>query len=354
MIDPTDIHIASTDDRRRHPATLGLIAATILSLAAVIGVGARGWIGTPFPGFFVLTNGVVPSIGRAEWPRDHGSLYQGAVVAVDGAAVDGNDDVYAQVVARPEGSSLAYTLRRAHGTATHTVPSRTFSSSDYWAIFGAYLGTGILYLGLALLTLWYLPTTRLGHALLAVGALGGLYALSAIGIYGPGASLRLHALVEACLPAAFVALALVFPRERWTLIRPGVALASALSLILAVLYQLLLDQPAAYSVLHAACETYLGVAGLALTAHLLVHAARRPATHSLLLPATAGALLGLGAPAVTVILSGLTGGRLPVNVMTTTAFLFPLCLGSGLLRDGLHQRVALSTAVPGHPAAQRV
>ena len=55
----------------------------------------------------------------------------------------------------------------------------------------------------------------------------------------------------------------------------------------------------------------------------------------LLRSATAGVLLGLAVPAVVMTISGLSGGRLPVNICTATAFLFPLCFGYGIVRECL-------------------
>ena len=61
--------------------------------------------------------------------------------------------------------------------------------------------------------------------------------------------------------------------------------------------------------------------------------------------AVAGALLGIGVPAVIMVLSGLSGGALPVNFVTVTAFLFPLCIGYGLLREHtLAARLPLAAA----------
>jgi hypothetical protein len=156
--------------------------------------------------------------------------------------------------------------------------------------------------------------------------------------------MRLHALAEAFFPAALVNLTCVFPRERRGIALPVVATAWWLSLALAIPYQLLLHQPAAYSILHAACETYMGLAGLGFGAALIVERARAPhAPTALLRGAVAGAILGLGVPAVIMTISGLTGGGLPVNVCTATAFLFPLCLGYGLVRERLARRVRLAT-----------
>jgi hypothetical protein len=169
-----------------------------------------------------------------------------------------------------------------------------------------------------------------------LGSTGGIYTLSAIGIYEPYGGFRIHALAEAFFPAGVVYLGLVFPHERGSLVKPGVAVAYWISLGLAVPYQLLLDQPGAYSVMHAASETYLGLASLGLTVSLVVHyASAADDDKPFLRSATAGVLLGLAVPAVVMTLSGLSGGRLPVNICTATAFLFPLCFGYGIVRECL-------------------
>lgn len=314
-----------------------LVAAALMAVAATLGAGlsARDWIGRPFPGFFVLANRVVPSVGLPRWAgsRD-GSIYQRAVVAVDGEPVAGNAQVYARVAERPAGTMFTYALRRGATTDMLALASDRFSTEDYWTVFGAYLASGVLYLALGLLAAWLHPRAHLGRALLCAGGAGGIYALSAVGFYDAGGAMRVHALAEAFFPAALVYLALVFPRERGRMLLPLGAMAWWLSLALAVPYQLLLGQPGAYSMLHATCETYLAVAGLALIATLLVARARAAErSDTVLRGATAGALLGLGVPAVVMMISGVTGGGLPVNVSAWTAFLFPLCFGWGLLRE---------------------
>ena len=95
----------------------------------------------------------------------------------------------------------------------------------------------------------------------------------------------------------------------------------------------------AYSIVHAACETYLGIAGIATGAMLIVEWTRAPReAGTLLSSAVAGALLGLGMPAVVMVISGLSGGRLPVNVCSLTAFMLPLCIGFGIVRERLAWR----------------
>lgn len=313
--------------------------AALVTIAATVAIGANAstWIGTSFPGFFVLGNRVIPSIGLTSWSgtRD-GVVYQRAVVAIDGAPVASSDDVYRRVAAEPAGRIFAYTFRHSTTTETLSLASHRFSSTDYSAIFGAYLVNGCLYVALALLAAWLIPETSLGRALLFVGGVAGIYALSAVGLYGPEGPTRVHVLAEAFFPATLVYLGVTFPHERGSLAPVIGALGWWLSLALAIPYQLLLGQPGAYSVLHAACEAYLGLAGVGLVVTLIVERARAgDAATPVLRAALAGALLGLGVPAVVMTLSGLTGGTMPVNVAAATAFLFPLCFAWGLLRERL-------------------
>jgi len=310
-------------------------AAAALAVTAVIGLGTGSWIGKTFPGFFVLPTRVIPSVGRVAWSgSSDGSIYQRTVLAVDGTRIQSNDDAYRHVASRPPGTPIAYTLRHGSSTETVTLESRVFSQTDYLIIFGSYLVTGVLYLLLGLLGAWLLPDASIGRALLLLGSAGGVFALSGSGIYAPGADIRIHALAESFFPATMVYLALVFAREQGRYVTPLIAIGWWLSLALAVPYQLLLEQPGAYSLIHAACETYLGVAGLAVGITLIIERARAAdEAGPLLRSALAGALLGLGVPAVIMVISGLSGGAVPVNVMTATAYLFPLCIGYGLLRE---------------------
>jgi hypothetical protein len=321
---------------------IGLAAVTVIVCTTMIGVAASNWISRPFPGFFVLANRVIPSIGLPDWGgiRD-GNVYQHTVVSVDGQPILTGADVYRHVERQEIGRTVTYELRSGIRTETLALASERFRFADYWAIFGSYLATGSLYSLLGLLGMWRFPATHLGRALLYVGSVGGIYGISGVSLYGPSfdAPIRhLHALAEAFLPSAFVYLTLALPRVRPGTVAPLLATACTLSAALAIPYALLLEQPGAYSVVHAACETYMGFAGLALTMSLVFHSTWSPGSHVLLHSATAGALLGLGVPAMVVLISGLSGGGLPVNIVTATAFLFPLCFGYGLVHDGLARR----------------
>ncbi len=82
----------------RDRCLLGAVAIAVLAVTTVIGLGASGWIGRPFPGFFVFPNRVIASVGRTSWSGiGDGVIYQRAVVAIDGVPVTDGAAAYRQV-----------------------------------------------------------------------------------------------------------------------------------------------------------------------------------------------------------------------------------------------------------------
>jgi hypothetical protein len=313
------------------------VAVTAVALTIVLGTAATGWIGTTLPGFFVLPNRVVASVGLTSWSgaRD-ADLYQRTLVAVEGSPVEDAGDVYRRVRGRATSEAVTYAFRSGAATEVLALRAMVFTRLDYWLVFGSYMVCGATYVLLGLLGAWWFQKSALGRALLWVGATGGLFALSAVAMYEPGHAIRVNALAEALFPAALVNLALVYPRQRGGLAATIGTAAWWLSLALAVPYQFLLPMPAAYSVLHGACELYLGIAGAAFIGVLTVERARDgEAADRLLRCVLASALLGLGVPAVVMTSSGATGGPLPVNVCGLTAFLFPLGFAYGVVREAV-------------------
>jgi hypothetical protein len=322
--------------------TVTAAALAAVAVTAVVGMATHSWIGQTFPGFFVLSNRVVASVGRLEWSgsRD-GTLYQSEILEVDGERVAGSADVYDKAARRPEGTRVVYTVRHGGGVQRVAVENRRFVASDYWVVFGSYLATGLLYLVVGLMGTWLVGAADLGRAILLLGATGGIYALTGAGIYAGDADLRLHAAAEAFFPATLIYFATAGSRMSRRYATPLVTCGAWLSGALAVACQLMLNDPGAYSLIHAACEGYMGAAGLGTGAMLIVaHARAGRDAGSLLTASLAGAMLGLGMPAVVMVLSGLSGGRLPVNVCTVTAFMFPLCVAWGVARERLAWRRA--------------
>jgi hypothetical protein len=325
-ITPTRHHAAGFSDGAFVAAVLMAVALTVLTA-----IGARTWLDRPFAGFFVRADRTVAAVGRAAWSGVAGTrLYDRTLVAIDGIAIAGSDDFHRRIAAKPVGSPFAYTLTDGTATDTVTIPSRRFSTLDYWTVFGAYLTTGLCYVLLAILAAWALPARRLGRALLFLGGAGGIFMLSSADLYPPGSSLRVHALAAVLLPAALLQFALVVGQARGRFAAIAQPVAWSVSLAAAAAMQLLIGDPAATRWVSATCDTALGLAFAAATIGLLAARIRVGVQAAPLVSGTA--LFGLAVPAVIFLLAGVRDG-VPLNASATIAFLFPLGTSIALLRD---------------------
>jgi len=75
-----------------------LIGLAAIAVATRTTITSREWIGRPFPGFVLIDNRVIASIGLAHWTGTAvPELYQSEVVAVEGQVVQSTADIYARV-----------------------------------------------------------------------------------------------------------------------------------------------------------------------------------------------------------------------------------------------------------------
>jgi signal transduction histidine kinase len=222
--------------RRVAPLAIG-----VLSLPVVVATiaGTLYWPGRIFPGFFVLENGLVPTIGLYDWTGMRSQLpFHARVTSVEGSAVHDHAGVYAIVESRAEGTRLAYTLVKGDEQHALTVPSMRFTGRDYWLTVGIFAFCGVIALGLGVFVGIVQPATPAAHAFLLQGSVTGLYALTGTALYHP--ELRwltpLHCVVQTVLPATFIHLVLVFPvARRFVQVEPRWLLAPyVLALVLLV------------------------------------------------------------------------------------------------------------------------
>src|SRR5881628_1224610 len=109
---------------------LGAIAIGLaaLLLAARTTLTSAGWVGRVFPGFMLLDNRVVASVGLAHWSGSLVSdLYQSEVVSMDGAAVGSTADVCGSPPcrpARPFATGSAATARNASSRSRRSASGR--------------------------------------------------------------------------------------------------------------------------------------------------------------------------------------------------------------------------------------
>ncbi len=318
---------------------IGIVAsALLLTLTAF---NTTNWIGTTFPGFFLLENRVVPSISLPHWGAEASELFQHQVVAVDGNEVRTSKEIYAYVAGGDPGSVIRYTLRAPDGTATVVeMASRQFSFLDYSLIFGAYLFCALVFTGTGFLVFWLRPDSAASAGLLSACLGLGFYALTGADLYGPHWLFRLHVVAECLFPAGIIHLALVFPTNRLSGARGSALTAIYLPFVLlTVVYQCVLYWPGAYSTLHLVASAAQGLSGVALLAAVIYD---RFTTDSALVRwrigiVGAGAVTAFIGPAVLTGSSGLFGGSVPVNGAAFTAFIFPFSLGFAILRRDLLQ-----------------
>jgi hypothetical protein len=326
-------------------------SAVLLAIAGLILAESAGWRGARFPGFFVMPNRVVPSVGLSGWNGlDEGRpLYQQVVLAVDGNKTTEAVDVYRLAARHRPGDEAEFTFARDGALDRRTLPVRALGGGEYVAIFGMYLVCGLCHLALAVLASARRRNDALARALAAVGWVGAAFCVTAIDLYGPGRFFRLHALAEAMLPAAALHLALVCPRDRLAA-RPGVLpMVYGVALALAAVYQVLLYEPAAYTVLHDLCQALVALPVLALAVMLGLALDDPPPSLGAqgarwLLGAT---LVGFVGPAIVLGVSGMSGGQVPVNASAWVGFVFPLGAAMAL-------RSAARDAVASGPAPRLV
>ena len=315
---------------------LGLLA---VGLTLVCGLSSTRWIDKPFPGFVVLENRVIASVSLPDWTiASQTELYQHAVVAVNDQEVATSDELYAAVRELPAGSPVVYTLEKNLQTSRATLASQMFSLQDYVFLFGAYLinGLGIALIGIIV---WGVrPTAPASPALLSLGLTVGLWAITATDLYSPHWFFHLHVLGEALLPASFIHLALVFPVDRRPWFRAERLWLPYLVLgAVAVVYEVILDHPTVYSLIHNLSTAAAGLSVLFLIGKIgwdywVTHSSViRQQIRVMLL----GSLAGYSFPAVLAMSSSLQGGAVAINYVAFTAFFFPLSIGYVVSKYGL-------------------
>src|SRR5581483_11190934 len=306
----------------RAPVAGAALLAVVGALAVLTGRVGLAWIGSPFPGFFLLRNGVVASISLPGWPAAaHREIFQATLLAVDGEPVRSTAEVYARVAARPAGTRFRYEFERGGVRFARTIPSQRFGWQDGLLVFGAYLANGLVFALLGVGVWMRQPTRAAPTAFLALGLCAAVYALTAVDLYGR------HALAECLLPAVFLHLGLVFPVRR-VAARTAVVASYVPAAALALAYQRWLDEPAGYRVVHAVATAGVVVGLGVVLANAVASYIRAPSDlvrHRVRVVAL-GVLAAFTAPLVVLAASTLEGGRVPVNVVGFTTCLFPLAV----------------------------
>jgi signal transduction histidine kinase len=324
---------------RLRTARLCVVAAC--GVAAICIATSIGWVGTTFPGFFVMNNRVVPSVGLAQWSgTGDDPIYQRYVQTLDGRAVQSAAEIYRTVASAPPGRPFAYGLQTRTGIEVRPIASMTFGWRDFALMFGPLILNGLVFCGVALLV-WVFgarSAATLGTTLFTLDV--GLFCLTALDLYGPGNFFRLHVATEALLPVTLMHLCLVFPVVRLGSHRE-IVLRTLYGTALALLgvYESVLYTPTAYTFVHNTCMAAVGVAGVAMVASC-VHGyvtSTSPLVRRRLAVLAFGIVCGFALPTWVMLASAFEGGARALNLAVFTAFLFPLALAYAVVKHDLFE-----------------
>jgi signal transduction histidine kinase len=317
-------------------AAVGIgLSAAVLAIRTTITSGA--WIGRNFPGFMVLDNGVVASVGLPDWSgADVPALYQSEVVSMDDRPVQSTAGLYEYIESLPTGSPVRYGLRRDGRETEVVVRSQNFALHDWLLLFGPFLLNGLTYVPAAIVVLVLRPGA-LGWAFVSFAVSWAFFLVTAMDLYGPATFFRFHVVAETLVAPSVLQLALLFPQpHRWARWR---LLAYLPSLAALALYELYLYRPPVYSAVLFFNMAWLGLATLALAARLIpeYRHGRSPLARQRARVVTLAVLFGFALPGLLALTFALFGGRLVNHLGTLTVIVFPLAVAYAIVKHDLFE-----------------
>ena len=315
-----------------------LIVMIGVALAARTTTTSARWIGRTFPGFVLLDNRVVASVGLAYWSGAAvPGLYQSELVTVNGRSVRSTPEAYAIVAALPPGTPVLYSVQQDGHERRLTIPTQRFTFEDWLLLFGVFLLNGAVFLAAGVVAWVLRPDTPMARALLACGISIAFFLFTAMDLYGPATFFRLHVLAEVMIAGAFLHLAFVFPRMH-QLAHMRFA-GYALSLALAVPYELFLYDPTQYSRTLRLSMLYLGLVATAFCARLVIayfagsSALARQRVRVIML----GTLAGFALPGAVLTMAGLMADGVAMNTAALTPFMFAIALAYAVVKQDLFE-----------------
>jgi len=314
-----------------------LLGVAGIALATQTTLSSLQWIGRVFPGFVLLDNRVIASVGLGHWTGSRvPGLYQSEVLAMDGVPIAASADVYARVEAHPPGHPVQYQLRRDGTVREVTIRTQRFGRRDWLLLHGAFLLNGTVFLGSGLIVWLLRSRAPMARAMLAWGMACGVFLLTAMDLYGPAIFFRAHVIAESLLAPSLLQMGLLLTGP----VRNGWRFAAyPLALLIIALYEIFLYDPDIYSRVLSADMIFLGAIGI-ICVGWLVSAYRRG--DSLLARqrvrmATLGMLFGFALPTAIILLSAFMGGGGAMNFAAFTPFLFALTLAYAVVKHDLFE-----------------
>lgn len=198
----------------RARALLLASCAIVVPLLLLAIAGTLYWPGRAFPGFFVMRDSVVPTVGVASWTGlAAGVPFHGRVVAIDGRALEQTSEIYEHAARVPLGTMVAYTIEKDGAAQVYQVPTMRFERADYWGSVGLFVMFATVAYLLSLSVGLVQPRSVAAQAFVLQGTITSLYGATGTMLYQPMLwwATPLHLIIQAAVPAVLIHLGLRFP-----------------------------------------------------------------------------------------------------------------------------------------------
>lgn len=324
------------------PMVVRAIALAILVCGLAVAIRTTttsvAWIGRVFPGFVLLDNQVIASVGLAHWTGTTvPDLFQNELVAIDDRPIASTPEAYAIVSAKAPNEPVRYRLRRHGEERIVTVATQRFEIRDWILLHGVFLLNGLVFLVAGLTPFVLRPDAGAARGFLGGGLAIGFFLFTAMDLYGPATFFRLHVLAESMLPPAMLHFALLFPeRSRFAHLR---GFGWILGLAIAVSYEIFLYVPARYSAVLNANMLYIAFVATFFCGNAVASYVRGASqlVRQRVRVIVVGAIFGFALPAVVLGLAATMAGDVSMNLAATTPFIFGIALSYAIVQHDLFE-----------------
>jgi len=321
----------------REAALIAFLALVCAGIFLTCVFNSLQWIGKPFPGFLLMDNRVVPAAGLPQWTGlQAGKIFMCELVAVDGHPVQSSQWLREYIASMTPGKALQYTFHRGDETLELSIPVMLFTGKDFLLLFVFYFMNGFAFIVVGFVVRIIRPGNPASLGMFLLGLCAGLFATTGCDLYGPHWFFRLHVLMECCMPAAIVHLALVFPEmSRRVRERPALlALPYLAALVLAAYYEIFLYHPGRYVLSHN-LATY--AFGFAMAFMLVMITLRYIQTANMLTKQRIrvlflGYFTGLAIPALIVVAGAYLQQDFSFTLIAFFTILWPVSVGYAILK----------------------
>ncbi|MFQ5667227.1 MAG: HAMP domain-containing protein [Candidatus Binatia bacterium] len=315
------------------------VVIAVLTIGGICVANGVSRIGQPFPGFLVLQNRIVVSIGRSHWSLSKTArILFAEIVGIENRPVADGAAIQSRAATFPVGTPVTYRLRKQADVFSEVVTIKRFTLADYLAVYGTYFAVGVCF---ALAGWWAFRRHRVMApavtAFFVFCQATALVLLTGGDLYGPYWFGTVYFTAFSVAPAALFHLASSFPEpigypSQWR--RLALLLLYGCAMAVALAFYMLADGPSLFLPLLYTVYLLLANALLLYLARLLIYrlSGQGTSTRRDLGWALAGILIsGLAAGTIFVAYPVLHRAISPVVLVAPLA-IFPLLTAAALRR----------------------